>query len=325
MAIVEQLISSKTQDGIRTTHDDHIQMLKNEYARRLYPAQLAPLSNKELKRFYDQHPQILDGLQAQHHEQRLAKEERARNPRPSKSARAVRSAHCKSICSACSITVTEWLENLQADFSDYLHPCMYNVDELLFQFHIEGDVAMLVTIVLACNSDGTQRLPPILILMEKDRHELPLALTDDPFIVFTGSGCLDSDTFYNWIAMFGNFLHFLGQSGNLANILLTLNGNSPRRTKQNKKALAKLPNTSNLRFPPNQTRLVQPLDQGIIKDFRLRVNKMLSSYRRRHNEDPSFANVIAMIRKVWHTRIPIDVFVEAFRSSYKFGIRSPNY
>ncbi|KAJ2013685.1 hypothetical protein GGH13_005515 [Coemansia sp. S155-1] len=401
MATVEQQIGSTAQEGIRTTRNDHILMLQEEYTRRHFPGRCKPFWSKEVEQFYDRHPQILDNLQAQHHEQcqakvaleeqqrlakeeqqrqkkearkvkcsyravvcelkqrgqrlareerqkrrlakealeeqrrlakearklarRLAREERARNPPPSTSACAIHRAYRKSVHAARNITLAKWLEKFKADFFDYPLPCMYNVDELLYQFEVEGGDAMLVTIILACNGDGTQRLPPVLIFMEKDRPELPLALVNDPFVVFTSSGCLHSDTFASWIVMFGNFLRFLEQSGNPAKIILTLDGNSPHRSEENELALAALPNASNRLFPAHQTRLVQPLDRGIIQDFRLHINTKRTAYWNQHNDDPPLSKVISMIREAWHADITMDVFVKAFNSSYKFDIRHPNY
>ncbi|KAJ2254092.1 hypothetical protein GGI13_002350 [Coemansia sp. RSA 455] len=80
MATVEQQISSKAQEGIRTTHNDHILMLQEEYTRRHFPGHCKPFWSKE----------ILDDLQAQHHEQCQAKEILEEQQRPAKEARKVK-------------------------------------------------------------------------------------------------------------------------------------------------------------------------------------------------------------------------------------------
>ncbi|KAJ2805410.1 hypothetical protein H4S07_004026, partial [Coemansia furcata] len=213
---------------------------------------------------------------------------------------------------AHNMPVTEWLAKLNADFPNILPSRMYNVDEMLLEFVIEDDVAIVLNIVLACNSYGTQHLPPILILMDKDQSELAMVLSADPYVFITKSGCLRSPIFHSWIGMFHNHICFLAQSDSPGHVFLTMDGFSPHWSKINVNALKRLPNTGYRLFPPQTTPIVQPLDRGIIQDLKLRMAGHIDAYREKTGKCLTLAEVVEMIREVWHDEIPTDVFVKAF-------------
>ncbi|KAJ2824868.1 hypothetical protein FBU31_003873 [Coemansia sp. 'formosensis'] len=152
--------------------------------------------------------------------------------------------------------------------------------------------------------------------MDKDKPELAMSLFADPYVFFTVSGWLRSPIFNSWIGMFSNHLYFLAQSDPPGHVFLTMDGSSPHRSKINEDALECLPNASYRIFPPNTTRLVQPLDRGIIQAFKLHMTRCLDSYKAKTGERPTFAEVVQMIREVWHDEIPTDVFVRAFSRLY---------
>ncbi|KAJ2814639.1 hypothetical protein GGI24_006312 [Coemansia furcata] len=159
--------------------------------------------------------------------------------------------------------------------------------------------------------------------MDKDKPELAMALFDDPYIFFTESGWLRSPIFNSWIGMFSNHLRFLAESVSPGHVFLTMDGSSPHRSQINENALECLPNSSYRIFPPNTTRLVQPLDRGIIQDLKLRMDRRLDSYREKTGKHPAFAEVVKMIREVWLDEIPTDVFVKAFSRLNKYYVMWP--
>ncbi|KAJ2829759.1 hypothetical protein FBU31_002633 [Coemansia sp. 'formosensis'] len=91
-----------------------------------------------------------------------------------------------------------------------------------------------------------------------------------------------------------------------------MDGSSTHWSKINVNALKLLPNTGYHLFPPQTTPIVQPLDRGIIQALRSHMPRRLDAYKAKTGKHPTLAEVIEMIREVWHDEIPMDVFVKAF-------------
>ncbi|KAJ2826007.1 hypothetical protein GGI24_003014, partial [Coemansia furcata] len=174
------------------------------------------------------------------------------------------------------------------------------------------DVAIVLNIVLACNGYGTQCLPPILILMDKDKSKLAMALHADPYIFITVSGCLRSPILHSWIGMFRNHIRFLALSDSPGHVFLTMDGSSPHRSKINVNAFKRLLKAGYCLFPPQTTPIVQQLDRGIIIDLKLLMPRRLDAYKAKTGKRPTLAEVVEMIREVWHDEIPSEEFVKAF-------------
>ncbi|KAJ2878662.1 hypothetical protein H4R27_005707 [Coemansia aciculifera] len=165
-------------------------------------------------------------------------------------------------------------------------------------------------------------MDPIIIIKARDRPKLTAELNNDPYVMDTESGCLCTDQFTAWIKEFDEFLQSRNQLDSRTPIILTLDNYTPHHTGSNKGILEALVNVNvNVRFlPPNTTKLVQPLDLGILEKWKKRVNRRLALYKLENEKDAPLSMVITTIREVWKST-GNKTFEDAFRVAYR--IQSP--
>ncbi|KAJ2810490.1 hypothetical protein H4S07_002642 [Coemansia furcata] len=128
-----------------------------------------------------------------------------------------------------------------------------------------------MTIILACNGDGTCKIAPLLIIQSEDYKDLPAALRTDDNIKHTEYGCLRYKEFDQWIAKFRLHIEENSPSDATTRFILTLNGRAPHKVGRNKQNLGSVPNVSVYYSPSNTTKLVQPMDTGIINRLQIKA------------------------------------------------------
>lgn len=174
-------------------------------------------------------------------------------------------------------TANEWISEFEENSKNYHPRDKYNLDETGLFFNLLPDRTLSVkgekchggtrskqrlTVVLACNSDGSHKLRPWVIgkfgkphcfvRNRIDVEALPCKYT------FHNNSWMDSKAFRTWLLEFNKEMAKKNR-----HVLLTLDNFSGH----NVKGL----NLSNVKvqfFPANFTSRLQPLDQGIIKVFK---------------------------------------------------------
>lgn len=186
---------------------------------------------------------------------------------------------CGESASVPTSVIEDWLQTLPSLLQGYDPADIFNADEtgLFFQCLpnktaiFKGDECkggkqskVRVTVLLAANQNGSEKLPPVMI----GRSEKPRC-----FAKVKSFPILYKSNRKSWMtsAIFGEWLKKVDKSMGLKNrkILLFIDNCSSHKN---------LPSTKNVTIQflsPHTTSKLQPLDQGIIRSFKVEYRKEL--------------------------------------------------
>ncbi|KAJ2642027.1 hypothetical protein GGF44_001856, partial [Coemansia sp. RSA 1694] len=94
-------------------------------------------------------------------------------------------------------------EQFRASYLDYDLCDVYNEDEFQYTF-VDNDSRkdVIVNFALTCNGDGSQRLPPFIIIANENKSLLSAALGADPNIAISSGVRMDTVLFNMWMDRF---------------------------------------------------------------------------------------------------------------------------
>jgi len=210
-------------------------------------------------------------------------------------------------------TVNDWISKLSKMIEGYKPEDIFNADEtgLFFKcmpqktYGFKGQKCYngekskeRLTILFTCNSTGTEKLTPVVIGKSENPRAFKNVNKANLGVYYRSNtkAWMTSKLFSEWLVKINK--QFLQQN---RKILLFLDNFSGHYTENNRN----LTNIKIIYFPPNCTSKLQPLDAGIIANFKLRyrsniVQKMIESL---DNECPiqniNIKDAIEMLVRGW--------------------------
>ncbi|KAJ2748301.1 hypothetical protein GGI19_006175 [Coemansia pectinata] len=285
---LESAIKQETDGGAVMYRSDHAHLLKEVYISRGVPDFGERWWVNELAAFYIASPSTVDG-----------------RANPSSTAEDDEAARL-------------WLGQFRIDFAELPLQRTYNVDEgaLVVRAQFQGKMVVTeVNFIIACNGDGTERLPiyfgfkgDVRSFYGKDFDKITLPGTK-------GSGHLSAATFQLWLAKFSTYRQ--QQLAHQSDVLLLLDNCCPHKSAGCIAALDELPSAKYRFFPERMTGVMQPLDLGIIRKLKYETKLRLWDFKVTRGRYPSVPDIVNIMHDVWMNHIPMPTFTRAFYHSLK--------
>jgi hypothetical protein len=223
----------------------------------------------------------------------------------------------------------EEMRSLQTIAGEYKEEDIYNMDEtgLYWRMHLSyGLLSQVrpglkkekarVSIALCTNATGTDRLPPWII----GKSKVPQALKNVCVSSMGGRWRSNKKAWMNTTIMCEWLQEFYSHIGSTREVLLTMDNFSPHYS-----AIELSPPPSNIRIcwlPANSTSRFQPLDQGIIQNFKAYYKRQWLQFTLEQYEseiDPqSTINIRLAIRWIlrsWNNEVTNTTIYNCFRKS----------
>ena len=209
--------------------------------------------------------------------------------------------------------VRQAVQTITEELKDYNLEDIYNIDETALFYKLEPDKTLAtknvkgskrckdrITLVLCCNSTGSHKLKPI-IIGKSTKPRVFGNFRVDMYCDYFGNAnaWMTKDLFAKFLINFDR--EMIRENRNVA--LLMDNCSSH-------KIDLELFRVKIIYFPPNTTSLLQPLDNGIIRNLKLHYKKqLLSGYVRELDNSGTFTRIniktaIIYVHRAWETIEP---------------------
>lgn len=190
---------------------------------------------------------------------------------------------CGEEAGVSNVLVEEWKQTLPKIFIGYKQSDIFNADEAGFFYNLLPDRTLGIqgeqchggkkskdrfTVLLCANSDGSEKLEPLVI----GRFKKPRCFKNIKKLP-----CLYRNSANSWmtVSIFQEWLRMIDSKMGMSNrkIVLTVDNCTAHKTEG-----IVLRNVKLVYFPPNTTSKLQPLDQGIISLVKRHYRKQLVMY-----------------------------------------------